>query len=228
MAIHDWLFHKRTWNNLLFLLCLFLFFGFTFPPASFLFFYPPCLPSFKYISPLGCKPLEGKGILLTPSLQCWASSCKCSPNSAECEHQATFLPFLPSLPWTHTRHSREQFKLSGHEPVWRVIATQWSTGFVFLWNKHAGCRLSEEMWSNSNSRISAPHVCVCVCVWCIYAFSSEIWVTVFTGVSIKNQSYIKRYVEGFPGGSVVKSLAAKAGETGLIPALGRSQVPWSN
>jgi hypothetical protein len=96
MAIHDWLFHKRTWNNLLFLLCLFLFFGFTFPPASFLFFYPPCLPSFKYISPLGCKPLEGKGILLTPSLQCWASSCQCSPNSAECEHQATFLPFLPS------------------------------------------------------------------------------------------------------------------------------------
>ena len=51
-------------------------------------------------------------------------------------------------------------------------------------------------------------MCVCVCVWCIYAFSSEIWVTVFTGVSIKNQSYIKRYVEGFPGGSVVKSLAA--------------------
>ena len=151
-------------KQLTFLLCLFLFFGFTFPPASFLFFYPPCLPSFKYISPLGCKPLEGKGILLTPSLQCWASSCQCSPNSAECEHQATFLPFLPSLPWTHTCHSREQFKLSGHEPVWRVIATQWSTGFVFLWNKHAGCRLSEEMWSNSSSRISAPHVCVCVCV----------------------------------------------------------------
>ena len=75
---------------------------------------------------------------------------------------------------------------------------------------------------------SPHHMCVCVCVVCIYAFSSEIWVTVFTGVSIKNQSYIKRYVEGFPGGSVVKSLAAKAGETGLIPALGRSQVPWSN
>ena len=93
------------------------------PSCFFPFFYPPSLPSLKYISPLGCKPLEDKGILFTPSLQCWLSSCQCSPNSAECERQATLLPFLPSLPWTHTHHSREQFKLSGHEPVWRVITT---------------------------------------------------------------------------------------------------------
>ena len=32
----------------------------------------------------------------------------------------------------------------------------------------------------------------------------------------------------FPGGSVVQNLPAKAGDTGLIPGLGRSHMLWSN
>ena len=32
----------------------------------------------------------------------------------------------------------------------------------------------------------------------------------------------------FPGGAVVKNLPANAGETGSIPGLGRSHMPWSN
>ena len=39
---------------------------------------------------------------------------------------------------------------------------------------------------------------------------------------------LNRVVLGFPGGSVVKSLPAKAGDLGLIPGLGRSHVPQSN
>ena len=33
---------------------------------------------------------------------------------------------------------------------------------------------------------------------------------------------------GFPGGAVVESLPANAGDTGSSPGLGRSHVPWSN
>ena len=33
---------------------------------------------------------------------------------------------------------------------------------------------------------------------------------------------------GCPGGAVVKSLPANAGDTGLSPGLGRSHMPWSN
>ena len=32
----------------------------------------------------------------------------------------------------------------------------------------------------------------------------------------------------FPGGVVVKNLPANAGDTGSIPGLGRSHMPWSN
>ena len=35
-------------------------------------------------------------------------------------------------------------------------------------------------------------------------------------------------VEGFPGGSVAKNLAASAGDTGSIPNPGRSHVPQSS
>ena len=35
-------------------------------------------------------------------------------------------------------------------------------------------------------------------------------------------------MSGFPGGSVVKNLPANAGNTGLIPVLGKSYMPWSN
>jgi len=39
---------------------------------------------------------------------------------------------------------------------------------------------------------------------------------------------IKKRELCFPGGSEVKNPLAKAGDTGLIPGLGRSHVPWSN
>ena len=33
---------------------------------------------------------------------------------------------------------------------------------------------------------------------------------------------------GFPGGSVVKSLPANAGDKGSIPDMGRCHIPWSS
>ena len=42
-------------------------------------------------------------------------------------------------------------------------------------------------------------------------------------VLISNLFYMQKYkVQGFPGGSVVKNLPAKAGDTGSIPGLGKS------
>ena len=40
--------------------------------------------------------------------------------------------------------------------------------------------------------------------------------------------YINEEDLDFPGGTVVKNLPANAGDTGLIPGLGRSHMPWSN
>ena len=42
------------------------------------------------------------------------------------------------------------------------------------------------------------------------------------------QMEIKRKLEGFPGGAVVKNLPANAGDMGSSPGLGRSQMPQSN
>ena len=39
---------------------------------------------------------------------------------------------------------------------------------------------------------------------------------------------IKIVLQGFPGGTVVESLPANAGDTGLSPGLGRSHMPRSN
>ena len=39
---------------------------------------------------------------------------------------------------------------------------------------------------------------------------------------------VLRRPEGFPGGAVVESLLANAGDTGSSPGLGRSHMPWSN
>ena len=38
---------------------------------------------------------------------------------------------------------------------------------------------------------------------------------------------IKKFIEGFPGGTVVGSLPASAGDTGSGPGLGGSHMPWS-
>ena len=39
---------------------------------------------------------------------------------------------------------------------------------------------------------------------------------------------IRKNVEDFPGGSVVKNPPANAGDTASSPGLGRSHMPWSN
>ena len=39
--------------------------------------------------------------------------------------------------------------------------------------------------------------------------------------------FIKKANGNFPGGTVVKNLPANAGDTGLIPGLGRSHMPQS-
>ena len=44
----------------------------------------------------------------------------------------------------------------------------------------------------------------------------------------KNEVLIKVWERDFPGGTVVKNPPANAGDTGSIPGLGRSHVPWSN
>ena len=38
----------------------------------------------------------------------------------------------------------------------------------------------------------------------------------------------KKSLLGFPGGAVVQSLPANAGDTGSSPGLGGSHMPWSN
>ena len=37
----------------------------------------------------------------------------------------------------------------------------------------------------------------------------------------------KKFKNGFPAGPVAKNPPANAGDTGLIPGLGRSHMPWS-
>ena len=39
---------------------------------------------------------------------------------------------------------------------------------------------------------------------------------------------LKHLLQGFPGGAVVESLPANAGDTGSSPGLGRSHMPQSN
>ena len=47
------------------------------------------------------------------------------------------------------------------------------------------------------------------------------------GFTTKTQAS-ELHQQGFPGGSVLKNLPANAGDTGLIPDLGRSYVLWTN
>ena len=53
--------------------------------------------------------------------------------------------------------------------------------------------------------------------------AETIWVVYVTEPSYS--LYINFKTLGFPGGSVVKNLPANAGDTGLIPGLGRSHIP---
>ena len=45
---------------------------------------------------------------------------------------------------------------------------------------------------------------------------------------VQSHIFMKRQSQGFPGGAVVESLPANAGDTGLSPGLGRSHMPRSN
>ena len=47
-------------------------------------------------------------------------------------------------------------------------------------------------------------------------------------LNVTELNTFKRHLGGFPGGSVIKNLPASAGDTGSIPGLGRSHMPWSN
>ena len=48
------------------------------------------------------------------------------------------------------------------------------------------------------------------------------------GCGRENGAGIKTILEGFPGGAVVESSPASAGDTGSSPGLGRSHMPRSN
>ena len=50
---------------------------------------------------------------------------------------------------------------------------------------------------------------------------------VLRGKFIAIQSYLKKQGEGFPGGTVVESPPAEAGDTGSCPGPGRSYMPRS-
>ena len=45
---------------------------------------------------------------------------------------------------------------------------------------------------------------------------------------LNEESFLKRLTGGFPGGAVVESLPANAGDTGSSPGLGRSHMPRSD
>ena len=50
----------------------------------------------------------------------------------------------------------------------------------------------------------------------------------FTAGSCAGKEDIEMLSQGFPGGAVVESLPANAGDTGSSPGLGRSHMPRSN
>ena len=47
-------------------------------------------------------------------------------------------------------------------------------------------------------------------------------------VFVGSKQAFKTVLQGFPGGAVVESLPANAGDTGSSPGLGRSHMPRSN
>ena len=63
-----------------------------------------------------------------------------------------------------------------------------------------------------------------------FDITPEMWLSTseksFT-VKIEKSGF-KKAQQGFPGGAVVGSLPANAGDTGSSPGLGRSHMPWGN
>ena len=50
----------------------------------------------------------------------------------------------------------------------------------------------------------------------------------FASKKMSKFCFQKEKFRDFPGGTVVKNPPANAGDTGLIPGLGRSHILWSN
>ena len=50
----------------------------------------------------------------------------------------------------------------------------------------------------------------------------------YVPVQVSVYGDFKNWFKGFPGGAVVESLPANAGETGSSPGLEGSHMPWSN
>ena len=58
--------------------------------------------------------------------------------------------------------------------------------------------------------------------------ASGLWVHVCIHYVYSSRELIIKNEQGFPGGSVVKNLPAKAGDIGSTPGPGRSHVPWNS
>ena len=54
------------------------------------------------------------------------------------------------------------------------------------------------------------------------------WTSLKLKFSALQKALSKEQKEGFPGDAVVKNPPAHAGDTGSIPGLGRSHMPWSS
>ena len=54
------------------------------------------------------------------------------------------------------------------------------------------------------------------------------WYTSNSNTSAEQKKHQQNENKDFPGGTVVKNQPANAGDTGSIPGLGRSHMPWSN
>ena len=56
----------------------------------------------------------------------------------------------------------------------------------------------------------------------------DVWFMKFNPLLLYFYWSKSRIIQDFPGDPVVKNLPANAGNTGSIPGLGRSHMPWGN
>ena len=86
-----------------------------------------------------------------------------------------------------------------------------------LWQKWH-CTLHSVRWSSiSVCPITDEFALITWLKWYVLGFST-----------VKLFFVINKYFGGFPGGAVVETLPANAGDTGSSPGLGRSHMPQSN
>ena len=85
-----------------------------------------------------------------------------------------------------------------------------------LWKKGNFLSLSEELWPQR----AREKLFLLLCVSVLLSLDPR--------HRHSPKKYIKQQGRGFPGGAVVESLPANAGDTGSSPGLGRSHMPRSN